>query len=657
MIYNTASNVVFKDREAYKAIVLENARTGKLDKNEVKLALIDLGNNSPEAKLRYRKNDEVNIKLPPDLDPESLLGMVIDISIDKNNNIKSLEADPSFTYYTGPFVAYDTEIMLNNGEKYDVVDKNVRPRASEKLYGVYYNDKAMDYMDYVIENDSIDDNVDGAFVAEFAKLTVKDDEVYFIDAFTFDDIGPVLKVKDSGKSISIMADYPDAREKQIYLDSAFAYKDGAFITIDKKDILEDTIVHTYKDKGIVKFDTSFSGEFEGVREKDDVYYAKIEGDQFQIRSTNAKRPVYTLDDSKYFTLYDINAKELLKDLEGLDVSLLLDLNDHLQLIKGQVKYNEKTVLIEDTSTRELSTIDNRGKEETYRIDNFSVVMKNNATNGNISDFYKGSIGYLTYDRNLVEKIVRIAHAQDINANARPVGKDSRGDFYIDLDSKDIRISDKSYTFTDSTNIFIVNTLLNQVTRVEGLPMEDLVERVKPGSNLKAYVITDRDFSLLSLGNKIRVGFDDQAIHTIVFTDFVLGDKFVDKSIIQLTYNFEPKKDNSLLGMDNKGNRYQYKLSDFAILSQAKARDIVEVALEDDKVIGTKSLIDETSKTYKVTKLNMKDETIRLELGSEEKNLFISPNLLVFGDKKISVDDEIKFALNSDGELETVLVIK
>lgn len=656
MIYNTISNRLVKDQESYKVIVLENARTGNLDQDEVLVILMELGKNSPEAKLRYKKNDEIVLKLPPELDTETILGMVLDISIDKKDNIKAVAVDESFDNYTGPFVAYDREIMLNNGEKYDVVDKLRYPRATEKLYGVYYNDNPMDYTDYVIDNDGIDENTDGAFVAEFAKVTVKDDEVYFIDAFTFDDIAPVARIGDSGKNLTLRTDYPSASESSFYLNSAFGFRDGAFITIDLKEISENDIIHRYKNKAIVKFNAEYSGEFEGVRKKDDIYYARIGDELFQIRSTNDKRPLYSLNGSSYFTLYDINANELLKDLDGLDVSALLDLNDHLQLVRGKILYNEKTVVVDEAGTRDIYTIDTSGKDESFRIDNFSVVMKNNSTNGALSDFYKGSIAYITYDRNLVEKIVRIAHAQDITAGKKTVDKNNKGQFYIDTGAKEIRLEDKSYSFSDSTNVFIVNTVSNQVSRVEGLSMGEVLKRAKAGSDLKAYIITDRDFSMLTIGNKIKVGFNDDSIHTIVFTDFVLADEFMEKSIIQLSYDFNPKKDHEILGMDNKGKRYQYKPADFAKLTSAKARDVVELSIEDGKVIASKNLIYDTAKTYKIIKVDMKDETIVLEDNKEEKNFFISPDLIIFGDKKLSPNDNIKFSQNSDGELEIIVVL-
>ena len=60
MIYNTISNRLVKDQESYKVLVLENARTGNLDPNEVKVVMMELGKNSPEATLRYKKNDEIH---------------------------------------------------------------------------------------------------------------------------------------------------------------------------------------------------------------------------------------------------------------------------------------------------------------------------------------------------------------------------------------------------------------------------------------------------------------------------------------------------------------------------------------------------------------------------------------------------------------------
>lgn len=339
MVYNTSLKILMKDQESYKAIAIENARTGNLDQGQVKFVLMDLGPNSPEAKLRYRMNDEVNLHLPDGFDPENILGMVVDITIDKNDTIVDISMDPSFDYYSGPFVAYDTSIMLNNGDKYYVVDKDAKPRALEKLYGVYYNDKAMKYMDYVIDNDGIDGNTDGAFVAEFAKVTLKDREVYYIDAFTFDDIAPVSRVRYSGNNITIITDETSGLEKIIAIDSAFAYDRGNYISIGKEEIMEDSIAHIYNNKAIVEFKTSFAGEFGGVFLIDGVYYGKIQDELFQIRNAQSKRPVYSLDGSTYSVLYDIEANDLLKNLQGEEVFVLLDLNDHLQLLVVEVKFN------------------------------------------------------------------------------------------------------------------------------------------------------------------------------------------------------------------------------------------------------------------------------------------------------------------------------
>ena len=303
MVYNTIIKKVGAEQEAYKGIVVENARVSGLDVNEVTLVVFSKGDNSASTSLRYEKDSDIRIKLPASFDTEALLGKVIDVTIDKNNNAVKVEIDKTYTYFNGPIVAGEDEIMDQTGNTYDVYLKDRFANSIDRIYGVYHNDEHFDYDDYIDEFDTLDGSRDGYFVPEHAKVTVKGNRTYFIDSFTFDDIAPVNEVKKSGKEIYVYDDIISAGEAKFNLDEVFGYTEDGYKSLDLSDIKAGDVLHIYdSDKAIVRQDAKDTGKFNRVLEADEVYYADIEGQRYQIRNSSYKRPVYSLDGSKYFTL-------------------------------------------------------------------------------------------------------------------------------------------------------------------------------------------------------------------------------------------------------------------------------------------------------------------------------------------------------------------
>ena len=70
-------------------------------------------------------------------------------------------------------------------------------------------------------------------------------------------------------------------------------------------------------------------------EYDGYYYADIDGDYYQVRTTKYRRPVYSTNGEDFNTLY---AEDLDRDLIKLfdeEVTYLLDINGHIQAIIGK----------------------------------------------------------------------------------------------------------------------------------------------------------------------------------------------------------------------------------------------------------------------------------------------------------------------------------
>jgi len=647
LVYNTVMLSIQADREVYEAIIVENARVSNLEEDELTAVVLAEGNNSPDAELRYEKGDEIEVTIPVTMDPENLLGKVIELTIDKDNNATKAIIDTDYEYYIGPFVAEEDQIMLNNGDEFDVELELKSSNSIEMLYGVYHNDLALDYDEY-LDLDSTDDD---KYTAEFARVTVNDDVVFFIDAFEFNDIAPVTKVEEDGEEIFYLDDKTDGSEKVFTLDGVFGYQNSMFMVMGLDEVEEDDVIHVYGDLGIVRKDAAYSGEYERVLQASGVYYAEIDNARFQIRNANSKKPVYSMDGVAHFTLIDSLASGYLDELEDTDVTFMIDLNDSLQLISGEIEFDEMVVLIEEVGTRDIKVINKDGSKATYRADSATEFEDELGADLVIGDFKRGDIAYLFYDGSDIDKIVRLTTASDINADAVSV-ETYRGNYDIDLDDMDIRVAGGSFDYNSITSIFLVNTQGAAVTRIDGMSMDEVVDMADPDAGLNAFIMSEADFTALDVGNERKTGSDEGLAYIIVFTDFVLADEFVETETFRLAFSFNPNVHDSIVGEDD----IEFEVAPFAVISSLTDGEIVTVTLENDLVIDVDVRIDNTSTEYEVVSVSTSNGTIRIKLGTVETNRFLADDLMVFGDTRVRTGDMISFDVNEDNELEVILVL-
>ena len=535
MVYNTIIKKVGAAQEVYKGIVIENSRVAKLNNDEITFVVMEIGKNAAGASLRFKRDSQIKVTLPTNMDAENLLGKVVDVTIDKNNNAAKLTVDTSFTYYNGPIIAYEDEMAVENGATYDVYLENRFTNSLDRIYAVYHNDDEYDYDDYVDDLDTSDGTSDGRYIAEFAKVTVKGNRTFFIDSFAFDDISPVKEVRRTGAEIYVYDDNNEAEVTRYNLDDVFGYNATGFRRISLADIKANDVIHVYdEDKAIVRQNSSGEGEFKAVRVSSGAYYLEIEGTRYQITNVNYKRPVYSLDSSKFFTLVAPNSSTALTDLRDEEVTFVLDLNDDVQLISGNLEFSEKVVLLDNVGIRDISAMDASGAKASYRSDNFTrFLIAGSSTARTISDFNRGDIAYLFNEANIIDTLVKMTTATNVNTNAKKVAKTSRGAFDINLNNTWFRLESGVYEYTNSTNMFIVEVEGSAITRLEATTMKKIADTANPDSHLRAYVITERDFNSLNVGNEVRYGNAENVAHTIIFTDYVLDDELLDEVTIEL----------------------------------------------------------------------------------------------------------------------------
>ena len=331
MLYNTIRNRIPEDMENYTAIVVGNSRTSRLANDEIEVEIISVDQDSGNEKPSHSIGDRVIIELERTYNTADLLGRVVKVSLTSDDLLIEMFDDTSFEYYQGPVLLKSDIAILNTGESSEVITNT---RYGERLYSIYYNDREYPYTSFIREYSEVENNFDPSYVAEFARITLKDGIAYFIDSFGFTDISAVAKVENNGKDIIIYDDNENGLTKTVNIKSAVGYYNGEFVKINLSDILVEDVLHIYSDKAIVRMDAAYTGQYKGVTSSSDVFYALINRQYFQIRRTDYKKPVYSIDGLNYFTLEDFEAFDVLQLLEDKRVVFMVDINESLQMISS-----------------------------------------------------------------------------------------------------------------------------------------------------------------------------------------------------------------------------------------------------------------------------------------------------------------------------------
>lgn len=379
MVFNTVTN---KDANlliasTVEGIVVENYRTERLAKDEIVVHVMQ-DQVQREGKY-YEKDDEFKIRITEKLaekglDVETLLGKVVTVSFDKDDSIVDVKVNESYSYLQGKVDEIREKEIKVGGRWYTIGKEEGRTTAvDERLYQVYLNNEDLHYYE-ARDFDANGDVVSSprAFVGkaeaneapEFARLTVRNGKVLFIDAFEFEDIAPAAKDVD-GKVLDYYDDTDGGEISQLRkLDSAYVIvyeKDemrlGDYGTIEANDV-----AHWYTDDrdNLTVFvrpyaDNNVQGEYVDAsarKAKDEgEILIKVDSDEYKalINSKN-RNPVYsTLASELVFETLTEDYDEQLEGFDKQDVTLLLDMFNYVQLIGSETLDGSFYALVSNTA--------------------------------------------------------------------------------------------------------------------------------------------------------------------------------------------------------------------------------------------------------------------------------------------------------------------
>lgn len=222
IVYNTIKIEEDRNYESYKGMVVRNISGLK-----VEIEKIDSENKETEI-----------ISIPRRLgDTTNLLGMVIDINMDKENYVRELSIDNSYSYVYGSPTFEEDELLINH-RSYDI---------SNPL--VYHNGKKYDYKDYY---EKLADN-EVEFNCDFARVTLKDKNVLFLDSYSFESVGLVNGISKDGIEVYTknQEDEFGTIEIQNPKDIILYTRKGGFTKIEIKDIQISDQLYFYGSESVI----------------------------------------------------------------------------------------------------------------------------------------------------------------------------------------------------------------------------------------------------------------------------------------------------------------------------------------------------------------------------------------------------------------------
>ena len=542
MLYNALSREDFGKYNVYKMIVLENSRVAQLGKNQIKaevLSVVQIANNVNErgaAKVGQQMVFDIeNVKVENGLaDTENLIGKVANFTVDQNGKLVKVVVDKTnYEYYWGGFSAskdgktFGIANRLFNvrfDERYYRLDQTLRADRDDRVYRTYVTNsgraKNYNYLDFAEKLDAEVIN------ANFARVTVKDGMVLFVDAYNYTDIAPVQKVERDGNDVYYWNDARDAAvERMTPARRVIGYtaKDG-FRLISKADIKADDTIHWMDgltlvrqdaklDSNLVKTYIDKDGEFAVLK------LAEDKTDAFYLRSKYYEKTplqsVFAYDDNHFRRL---DSRAQIDDMVGADVKVLLDVFGAIQLITSHEKFTDRLALVD-------KVVSAKGME--FYLPNAPEEAKFRLTDGWDSNYYRyGWNSTQTRRFDYFNRLDLVYTAADKDENAKTVATIDEFDYdgvaygpytYTDKDGKEhkayhndwayaafidarrdfVRVGSHDYRYTDETDVFVINIDTRTGKRdyvISKVTLADVKKYNKNNTDLMAAVLTEKEYA-------------------------------------------------------------------------------------------------------------------------------------------------------------------
>lgn len=493
MVYNMVTSKEFGKRKIVKAIVLENNRVEKIGKDEIVAEVIDVVQQADWADAsRSKKGEQVRYTLDKELklDAEDLLGKVVDITTDKDGKIVEVKRDDTYDYKEGAITNVTRSKIGINWKDYTVGFDERYDSTDERIFRTYLNDKNYSYRDFA-------DKYTGAKY-DFARITMKNGKVIFIDAYKFDDVAPVTNAKDG--DVYYRDDTRNANEyKAAALRQVIFHYAKGFAVAEIKDIAKDDVIHFYDDgrKAVVRKDAKVEDQLIKTHvDEDKIEYAVGKNAEYELNlKVKGLMPISSLEGKYFNVVYKRGDLEpIYKDEDK--VTILLALDDTVQLIESAKAWKDGVHVVKKiTGKADVQLMPPKG-EKFWATETRDTVFERYSVTGPVNyqrifDFNFDDIVYYSgNDKNEINKMGVIVSKDHYKANCAPTV----------LTPRFITRKVKDYRYFDGLKAFYLDKDNQELQQIED--WDTFYKYNKDNKDLTSYVISEKELKDALTRNRV-----------------------------------------------------------------------------------------------------------------------------------------------------------
>lgn len=644
MIYNYLDGVREADLSKLTAIVTKTNANSNLSEKQAEIVVLK---SSLEG---FKEGASYIVDLKDGMDAMDILGRVYDLDIDKNNVIKTYRASALAKTEIAPIAIKGARLYVGSDSKDSTVLEDKAALTEQKFRGAAVNGKYLDiFMDFAKETN---------YKADLAYVTSVNAKVVYIKAFTFDDIMPVFEYANG--AVKAIDDETGTIVKR-NLKKAYLYDNGKLMPMDLSKLEKYDVLHFYASDEAIALKNKVEGEGARYKLSKGGAYINLANKDYKLSDEKARRAVATVDEKIFTQVNAAKYNDEVKLLTNEKVNLALDIFGNVQVIYGKLSFDEDVFMIDRVTTNAVALIDRNGKEIRVQ-DSLDLRTYRDGKEIRLSELNNYDIVYAIYNKDAIQKIFVLNGLKDYDKAFKPLDKDGKT-YKVYAPTKSVRRS-SIYVAGKEVNL-LDNTLLYNLVqagkdyRVETINLDE-VKNAGFDKTVTAYVFTVKGLKDKDVTKYDSFHGSDDAPVAIVFKN-VEKKKVVDKEdIIELRSEYDAKIDRSFEGYDKTTTLRVYE-TDGEKFENCKAGDIVKLGLDKDgKVLRLDKLITDLSEEYTVLnvlydaggneKLALKDSK------GKELSVYTNDKRVVFG-KNYAKDSVIKIALNDNGEVAVISVIK
>lgn len=643
MVYNTINNknANLLVASTVEGIVVENYRTENLAKDEIVVHVMKDQVQRTDSKY-YEEGDEVRIVINADLkkaghDVETLLGKVVTVSFDKDEKVVDIKVNNNYTYLQGALTEANSKELELEGKWYTVGKAEARTAVDERLYQVYFNNEDVHYS-ADLKSDDFLDLIEDYDEAEFARITVRNGKVLFIDAFAFEDIAPVAKEIDAKDRVSYYDDSKDGAINTLVVDEdayVVNFVDGKMTLGNYKDIDTNDVIHYFEgDKDVLTVfvrpsdDNKVEGEYKeanAARAKD-AADIKILVDKTEYKAdikTENRNPVYSVvaSDYEFYRLTEDYDDEL-ADFEKEEVVVLRDMFGKVQLISTEKIDGRFYAVISDLYNYDFKLVKTDNTNTWFDTDRDTVLSGTGTREQRINNFDKNDLVLASAKEELLTKL-ELVEADFGPATIEKITKD-----VVDFGSRYYYVGKRTVLF-DITG-----------KTPKGMTVADFIKNYDLDKTVKGYVVEN--------------GKDAKLVDVIVITEATAKDNAkYEELIVKVTRVRVSGTTYRLTVVDAAGETATYYVDEdiaeeLLLNNKVVSGSIVEITVpkEADKdgnkeIKEMTEIIDEKQPVFKVLEVGRdrarNENYMVLADGSNpvvKKTVWVSRIADVFGDYKV-----------------------